>query len=165
MTAAGELSYDETIRALRRALTEAGAHARAFSVRSRGRPKLISARTWGELGEIEALLVGALEEILRRELRAEPWTLPTRSRTGARALWESLRGEEALVRALFDKARRHPVHEWRRGAPQIERTLWSFFVARTEHLANTLALALNEPAPYPPLLWHPGRREFTHRTG
>ena len=38
--------------------------------------------------------------------------------------------------------------------------LWSFFCPRTHHLANTLALALGEPSPYPALFWHPGQRTF-----
>jgi hypothetical protein len=120
---------------------------------------------WAELAEIEALLVRGLEEALRRELRIEPWTLSVRTRAGARAVAESLRGEEPLVRALISEARDHPVQDWRRRAPQLESELWPFFVARTEYLANGLALALNEPAPYPVLVWHRGRQEFTRGTG
>jgi hypothetical protein len=161
VTQATQLSYDETVRALRGALAEAAGHARAFAVRARGRPQLVSTRTWGELAEIEALLAGAVETTLRRELRVEPWTLFVRGRTGARIIVESLRGERGLVRTLFEEARTHAVREWRQGAPQLEPTLWPFFVARSDYLANTFALALDEPAPHPPLLWHPGRREFT----
>ena len=161
MTKATELTYDETVRALRAALAEVSRHTRAFAVRSRARPRLVSARTWAELAEIEAVLAFGLEETLQRELHVAPQTLLVRARTGARLLAESLRGEEGLVRALFGRARTHPVRDWRAATPQLESTLWPFFVARTDYLANTLALALNEPAPFPLLLWHPGRHEFT----
>ncbi len=43
---------------------------------------------------------------------------------------------------------------------QIEASLWPFFVKCTHHLANTCALALDEPSSYPAIFWHPGRGEF-----
>jgi hypothetical protein len=114
-----------------------------------------------ELAEIEAILAADLEANLRRELRVEPWTMAMRYRAGLGAIVEALRGEEGLVGALLDRARRQPTDRWRQGAPQLEESLWPFLAGRTEHLANTLALALNQPAPFAPLLWHPGRQQFS----
>ncbi len=157
------LSYDDAVRVLRRGLVESSAHARAFAVRAKGRPKLISARSWQELAQIEALLSRVLAETLRHDLRVDPFTYGVRAVSMLRRIRESLRGEERLVQGLFTETRSHPVRQWREGAPQIKGELWSFFEARTEYLANTFALALNEPSPYAPLVWNPGRQEFTRR--
>ncbi len=156
----GDLGYEDAVRIVRRVLADAAGNARAFSIRSRGRPRLVSARTWAELAEIEAILSAILEESLLRELRVAPWTLGMRYRTGFAAIGGALRGEDGLVRSLFGRARVQPTAEWRAGAPQLEGTVWPFLEARTEHLANALALALNEPAPFSTLIWHPGRQEF-----
>lgn len=157
---ADELGYDETLRALRRSLVVATGNAQAFGIRARGRPSLLSARGWAELAEIEAVLAQHLVQALRRELRAEPLSFWGRTA----AMWRGIAGavapERSFVARLFRSASAHPVESWRAGAPQLEADLWPFFSARTHHLANALALALNEPAPYPPLFWHPGAREF-----
>ena len=145
-------------------LAEATGNARAFAVRARGRPRLLSARAWGELAEIEARLSALVEDVLRGDLRAEPWSLPMRYRAGFGAVVGALRGEPGLLQSLLERARSQPTSSWRRGAPQLEEGLWPFLAERTEHLANTAALALNEPAPFPPLVWHPGRGAFAKPT-
>ncbi len=156
----GGLSYDETVRVLRAALVEAEGNARGFGVRARGRPELVSSHSWRELAEIEDLLAQQLEAALRNELRVAPHSAFTRMRAHWRGLWGGLASERALMRRLFHESRHSQVATWRAGAPQLEAVLWPFFAARTQYLANTLALALDEPAPAPPLIWHPGRREF-----
>ncbi len=155
-----DLSYDETVQVLQRSLVEATGNARGFAVRSRGRPKLVSARAWAELAEIEARFARDLADTVRLELRAEPWTFVTRTLAFYRGLWLGIQSEPSLVASLFRHAAEHPVDQWREGTPNLEGTLWPFFAARTHHLANTMALALDEPSPYPAIFWHPGRREF-----
>jgi hypothetical protein len=158
------LDYDETVRVLRASLVEAAGNAWAFGLRSRARPTLLSSRAWQELGAIEAVLVQHLEAALRRELRVEPRPLATRLRMYGRGLCAGLAGERSLVTRLLRESLRSPVQAWREAAPQLEAALWPFFVARTQYLANTLALALDEPTSFSTLVWHPGRREF-HRRG
>lgn len=155
------LDYDATLRALRRTLGEVAGNARAFGMRAKGRPELVSSRTWAELAEIELLLGAQLQATIRQELRAEPLTPLVQ----LSAFWRTFReglltGEARLVRRQLWAASSHPVSSWRRGAPQLESSLWPFFEARTHYLANTFALALDEPAPFPPLIWHPGSRSF-----
>lgn len=159
-----EVGYEDALRALRASLAEAAGNARVFAIRSRGAPRLLSAHSWGELAEIETLLVRELVLALRNELRVEPWSYATRLRAGWRGVLGGLRPEAGLVAGLLRELLEHPVERWRAGAPQLEAGLWPFFSARTRYLANTFALALNEPAPHAPLIWHPGRREFTARS-
>lgn len=159
------LSYDEALRALRGALVEAAGNARVFALRARRDGRLMRARDWAQLSEIEARLERDLADTLRLELHADPWPWVTLTRAIYRGLWLALLGEERLVRGLFESARRHPVEDWRAGAPQLEASLWPFFVDRTRYLANTLALALHQPAPFPALLWHPGQRQFKRANG
>ncbi len=161
----GGLSYEETVRVLRGALVESEGNSRGFAVRARGRPELVSSHTWQELAEIEDLLAQHLEAALRSELRVVPHTAFTRIRAHWRGLWGGLASERALIRRLFHESTHSQVEAWRAGAPQLEAVLWPFFVSHTQYLANTLALALDEPAPSPPLIWHPGRREFRLRGG
>ena len=116
---------------------------------------------WAELGGIEALLCERLVEALRRELRAEPWGTFGQASALLRGISTGLSPERSLLDRLCRKASANPVELWRAGAPQLEATLWPFFSARTRYLANTTALALNQPSPFPPLIWHPGRREFS----
>ncbi len=156
----GGLGYDATVRVLREALVEAEGNARGFAVRARGRPELLSSHTWRELAEIEDFLAQRLEAALRNELRVVPHTAFTRIRAHWRGLWGGLASEQGLVRRLLHASTHSPVEAWRAGAPQLEAVLWPFFASRTQYLANTLALALDEPAPSPALIWHPGRREF-----
>lgn len=155
-----EIDYNAAVTLVRHLLVGAAGGSRAFSIRARGRPQLLSERGWGELAAIEALLSTRLEQVLQGELRVNPWSGLAR----ARALWCGLRdglmGEERLLRSLLEEARSTPVEAWRRGAPQLEAPLWGFFAQRTHHLANAAALALAEPAPFPTLIWHPGRHEF-----
>ena len=155
----GKLEYEDAVRLLRRALVETTGNARAFRVRARGRPQLVSARSWRELSEIENLLAHELFEVLRRELRVEPWKYFMRIRAGWRGISLGIRGEASVVTQLYRESSQAPVDAWRTGAPQVEE-LWSFLCPRTHHLANTLALALGEPSPYPALFWHPGQRNF-----
>jgi hypothetical protein len=155
------LDYDATLRVLRRTLGKVAGNARAFGMRARGRPELISSRTWAELAEIELLLVAQLQTAIRQELRAQPLTPLVQLSALWRAFRDGLMGGEArLVRRQLHAASSHPVASWRRGAPQLEPSLWPFLEARTHYLANTFALALDEPAPFPPLIWHPGSRSF-----
>jgi hypothetical protein len=130
-------------------------------MRARGRPELVSSRSWAELAEIEALLGARLQAAIRQELRAEPLTPVVQLRALWRALRDGLLAAEArLVRRQLRAAASHPVASWRSGAPQLEADLWPFLEARTHYLANTFALALDEPAPFAPLIWHPGSRSF-----
>lgn len=152
--------YDEAVVALRGALAETAAQARAFAIRARGRPALVSARSWAELAEIEAHLARDLEDCLRLELHVDPWPMTVRIRAGLRGVLTALASEPRLVERLLTGAADHPVERWRRAAPQLEASLWPLFVSRTRHLANAAALALNEPQPYPALFWHANRREF-----
>ncbi len=160
---AQELGYEAAVAVLRAALADASGSARAFEVRSRARPELLSARSWHELAVIETLLAERLATALARELRVAPWSLTARARAGASFVAVALAPESRDVRRVFARARSHPVERWRAGARQLEATVWAFFCARTRYLANVTALALSEPAPYPPLLWHPARREFLDR--
>ena len=155
-----ELSYDDAVAVLRGALVEVSGNVRVFAIRSRLGAGLLSGRGWAELARIETKLERDLEDTLRLELRAEPWSWWMRTQALYRGLWLGLHGEPRLVRGLFDNARTHPVEQWRQGAPQLEASLWPLFVARTHHLANILALALDEPAPFDALFWHPSRQEF-----
>ena len=158
-----DLGYDATLRIVRAALVTAEGNAWGFQVRSRGAPKLLSRRAWQELCEVEGFLVSALREVLRRELRVEPQTLLMRLRTGWRCLSVALVGEQNVIVRLLGEGVASPLETWRRDATQLEASLWPFFVSRTQHLANVCALALDEPAPFPPLIWHPGQRQFQHR--
>jgi len=160
---AQELGYDAAVAVLRAALAESGGSARAFELRSRARPRLLTARSWHELAVIEALLAARLATALSRELRVPPWSLAARARAGATFAARALAPETRVVRRVFERARTHPVERWRAAAPQLEGMLWPFFSARTRYLANVAALALSERAPYPPLLWHPARKEFLDR--
>jgi hypothetical protein len=146
---------------LRRELRRVARNARVFALRSRARPTLLSARSWAELAEIEAELQDLLQHTLRLELHVEPWTALGRVRTGIGSFLDSLRGERRLLERLLDEAVQHPIERWRSGVPQLEDALWPFLGGRTRYLANMLALALDEPAPFPPLLWQPRRRQFT----
>ena len=152
--------YDEAVIALRGALVETAAQARAFAIRARGRPALVSTRAWAELAEIEALLARDIQDCLRLELHVDPWPMTVRIRAGLRGLATALASEPRLVERLLTEATHHPALQWRQAAPQLEASLWPLFVARTQHLANAAALALNEPQPYPALFWHAARREF-----
>ncbi len=152
--------YDEAVIALRGALVETTAQARAFAIRARGRPALISARSWAELAEIEALLARDIQDCLRLELHVDPWPMMVRIRAGLRGLSTALAPEPRLLERLLPDSSQHPVEQWRQAAPQLEASLWPLFVSRTQHLANAAALALNEPHPYPALFWHAARREF-----
>ncbi len=162
---AGALGYDGTVRLLRSALAKTSGNAWAFQVRSRGQPKLLSASTWKSLCEIEQLLVAQIEQALRQDLRVEPRPWRVALSGQLRGLRVALAAEPGTVRRLHDEAVRARVSTWRERAPQLEARLWPFFVERTQYLANTLALALDEPAVFPALVWHPGRREFRHATG
>jgi hypothetical protein len=155
------LDYDATLRVLRKALGEAAGNARGFGMRAGGRPELLSSRIWSELSEIESILGGHLQGAIQQELRAKPWTPAVQ----LSALWRTLQngllaGEARLIQRQLRAASSHPVSAWRRGAPQLEPSLWPFLEARTHYLANTFALALDEPAPFPALIWHPGTQSF-----
>jgi hypothetical protein len=154
------LSYDETELLLRNSLVEVSGNARAFALRSRAGARLVSKRSWSELAQIEAQLERDLADTLRLELRSEPWSWLARTRALGRGLGLGITSEAHLIRVLFERVRAHPVERWREDAPQLEASLWPLYVARTHYLANTLALALDEPAPYPALIWNPHRREF-----
>ena len=153
-------SYDDAVAALRHSLFEASANARAFGIRARGRPQLLSARAWAELAHVEALLARDLTDTLKLELHHEPWAPFGEMWALLRGFWRALISEPALVTRLYREACEHPVESWRTAAPQLEASLWPFFSARTRHLANATALALNEPQPHPDLFWHPSRQEF-----
>jgi hypothetical protein len=159
-TESTELGYDAALRVLRGALAAAAANAQAFATRSQLGQGLLSARGWSELAEIEAELTRRLEHALRRELRADPWPVPARLHCWLRAQRDIWSGERATLLRQLREASALPLGRWRAGAPQLESALWPFFEQRTHHLANTLALALGEPAPFPAIIWHPGRREF-----
>jgi hypothetical protein len=159
------LGYDEAVAVVRRILEDTAGKARAFATRSRGRPSLLSHRTWAELATIEALSSQRAQAALQRELRVEPWTSFGQARAAWRGLRDGLVGESPLVRRLLAEACASPVERWRAEAPQLEETLWRFLSARTRHLANSAALGLGEPSPYPTLIWHPGRREFLEARG
>lgn len=155
------ISYDETIVLLRGELRNVARNARVFALRSRGRPTLLGARSWAELAQIEAELQDLLQHTLQLELHVDPWTRWGRSGTALGSFIDSLASERRLLQRLFAGALHHPVEHWRAGVPQLEDALWPFLSARTRYLANTLALALDEPAPFPPLVWQPRRRQFT----
>jgi hypothetical protein len=152
--------YDAAVRVLQRSLTAATANARAFGARTYTGHGLISARGWNELAEIEAHMVRLLRAALQRELRTEPRPLAARVRSWLRGERDSWSGERSLIARQLREASSWPVAAWRAGNPQLEAVLWPFFQSRTQHLANQMALALHEPAPYPAIVWHPGRREF-----
>ncbi len=156
-----DLGYEEVIGLLRRELRSVTRNARVFGLRSRARPSLLSARSWAELAQIEVELKDILEHTLRLELHVEPWTAWGRTAVAIGSFVDSLAGERRLLTRLFGAAAHHPVERWRAGVPQLEDALWPFLSGRTRYLANTLALALNEPAPFSQLIWHPRRREFT----
>jgi hypothetical protein len=160
---AGEFAWDDAVRALRGALAVSRANVRAFGMRAAGRPGLLTPRQWAELAAIEERLAALLTDALRRELRVEPWTFTSGLRALARTARDVALGERAQVERLLAESRTHPVEDWRAAAPGLEKPLWSLMRGRTRHLANTAALALNEPAPYPPLFWHPARGEFVAR--
>ncbi len=156
-----DLGYEEIIALLRRELRGVARNARVFGLRSRARPSLLSGRSWAELAQIEAELQDILEHTLRLELHVEPWTAWGRTAVGVGSFVASLTSERRLLTRLFGAAAHHPVERWRIGVPQLEDALWPFLSGRTRYLANTLALALNEPAPFAQLIWHPRRRQFT----
>ena len=159
------MDYDEAVRVCRRGLIEAGANAQGFALRAaRGGSGRVSAATWSELAQIEHLLKPRLEQALRRELRVEPWPFPTPLQASLMAFWRALAPEGLVARRLFLNAASGAVDRWRTGAPQLEGLVWPFWVERTHYLANTLALALNEPAPYPILMWQPRQREFRSKS-
>jgi hypothetical protein len=145
---------------LRSALCAAAANARAFATRSQLPRGLLSQRSWSELADIEADLAGRLEQTLRRELRTDPWTASTRLHRWLRAQRDVWSGERPTLKRQLREATDLPVERWRAAAPQLEPALWPFFAQRTQHLANSMALGLGEPAPFPAIIWHPGRREF-----
>ena len=157
-----DLDYDETVRALRRSLAESNGNARAFSLRSRGAPVLLSGRSWEELSSIETLLAALVEQAIQRQLKIEPWTTGPWVASLARVARNGLfGGERSVVARILGETRSHPVDGWRAGAPQLETSLWPFFVDRTRYLANTMSLALDERAPYPPRVWNPRRQGFS----
>ena len=156
-----DLGYEEVVALLRRELRGVARNARVFGLRSRARPSLMSARSWAELAQIEVELQDILEHTLRLELHVEPWTGWGRTAVGVGSFIDSLADERRLLTRLFGTAAHHPVERWRAGVPQLEDALWPFLSGRTRYLANTLALALNEPAPFAQLIWHPRRRQFT----
>ncbi len=156
-----DLSYDEIVSALRDTLVKTARNARSFGIRASGKPERLSAHSWKELAMIEALLSRRLEQALMRELHVEPWSSIRQARASIGGLVDGLRSEDAIVRRIAGAAARHPVEQWRQGAPQLEEALWPFFCARTRYLANTMALAIDEPAPHPPLVWNPGRGDFS----
>ena len=160
-----ELSYDDALHVLRGSLAEVAGNARVFALRARRGGGLLSARDWAELAEIEARLEHDLADTLRLELNVDPWTWSGQTWALYRGVWLALHREPRLVRGIFESARQSPVEQWRAAAPQLEASLWPFFADRTRYLANTLALALHEPAPFPVLIWHPGRRAFRHGNG
>ena len=152
--------YDAAVRILQRALTAATANVRAFGARAYTGHGLISARGWNELAEIEAQLAPLLHAALQRELRTEPRPALARVHAWLRGERDSWSGERTLIGRQLREACSWPVAAWRAGNPQLETGLWPFFQGRTQHLANQMALALHEPAPYPAIVWHSGRREF-----
>ncbi|MFQ5513400.1 MAG: hypothetical protein ACE5FG_03095 [Myxococcota bacterium] len=156
-----EFAYDEALAFLRSALVESAGNARAFERRAGGRPTQLSPRAWRELSEIELQLTNVLENVIRSELRETPWNGWLRLRAQALGCRGALGAEQRLIQRVHRRCVDAPLEQWRDARPQLEGVLWPFFVDRTQYLANTLALALDEPAPYRPLIWHPGRREFT----
>ncbi|MCP4007289.1 MAG: hypothetical protein GY725_24160 [bacterium] len=156
-----ELEYDEVVRHLRAALVETTRNTRGFSVRARGRPELLSPQAWLELAQIEALLAHQLEQTVQRELKENAWSPLRQMQALFGGLFDGVIGEQSLVTRVAAAAARHPVDQWRAGNPQLEQSLWQLFSNRTHYLANTTALALNERAPYPPIVWNPGRRSFS----
>ncbi len=159
--AARDLGYEEAIVLLRRELRGVARNARVFALRGRARPALLGAHSWTELAQIEAELQDMLQHTLSLELHVEPWTPWGRVAAGLGSFRDSLAAERYLLQRLLKEAVNHPVERWRTGVPQLEDALWPFLSARTHYLANTLALALAEPAPFPPLVWQPRRRSFT----
>ena len=158
------LSYDATLHLLKRALIEIHGNAIAFLRRGQRSPSraphTLSPRTWQELATIEALLSRDLEDCIRLELHEEPWNPWAHIFTVFGGLWRSFGSEEKLLRSLHASLSSLPLDQWRTGAPQLEPSLWPFFANRTPYLANTAALALNEPPPYPTLIWLPRERKF-----
>ena len=154
------LDYDETERLLDRLLVELKANSRAFRIRASGRPQCMSGAQWAELAEIDSLVAATLHEVMRREFRSEPggpWADLTAAVTG---LTGGLVSERRLLSRLHERCAAQPVERWRAGAPQLEASLWPLFCDRTQHLANSVALALNEPAPHPAIIWQPHLRAF-----
>jgi len=155
------VDYDEAVQICRRGMIDAAANAQGFALRAaRGAKGQVSAATWSELAQIEQILLPRLERALRQELRVPPWPFPSRPQAHGLGLWRGLGPESAVAPRLFLAAASGAVDRWRSSAPQLEGVVWPFWVERTHYLANTLALALNEPAPYPVLMWHPRQREF-----
>ena len=71
---AEELSYDDAVLVLRGSLVEAAANARVFALRARRGGRLLTARDWAQLAEIEAGLEHDLDlnKMIRRLIvRAE----------------------------------------------------------------------------------------------
>ena len=157
---ARDIGYDEIVGLLRRELGGVARNVRVFALRARVRPTLVSPREWTLLAEIETELQELLQHTLQLELHVDPWTMRRQLGSMLGSLIGGLRGERPLLLALLRDAADHPVERWRAGAPQLQ-DLWPFFAARTHYLANTFALALDEPAPFPPLVWNPRRREFS----
>ncbi len=159
-----KLDYAAAVRVLQNALLEVAANARGFALRAQGKPTRLSARNWHELAEIEAFLSYQLEQNLRREMKATPWSPFRQMRAMFQGYWIGFGDEEARIRRAHQLVVASPVERWRAGAPQLEASLWPFFQDRTHYLANTFSLALNEPAPFPTLIWRPDRRAFQGRT-
>ena len=154
------LDYDEAVRVLRRRLVSSHATASAASSRAGRQDGEVSGRTWSEIAEIDALLVLQLETALTRELRATPWPGLSRARAFYAGIYRGFRGERDLALQLFEEARDEPVGAWRARAPQLEASLWPFWEDRNHFVANSLALALSEPAPFPAVIWISRERRF-----
>jgi hypothetical protein len=155
------LGYDEALAVLRGQLVAARANASVFGSLARaGSGGLLSPRGWAELADIEAELARQLEQNLRRELRADPFPVLSAGRAFLRQTVDRFSPERALAQRRLTETRELPLSRWRAGIPQLENGLWDFTIGRSHHLANTLALALNEPAPFPVVVWQPARRQF-----
>jgi hypothetical protein len=154
------LSWDETVAVLQGVWVELQSNARAFQTRARGRPALLSAHQWGELADIEALTLPQLERALRSELHVEPGGTTAQVRIAMGSLRDGLRSERALLEALARRPSAHQIESWRAGTPQLEGSLWPWLADRCQHLANAVALALSEPAPYTVVIWQPRERRF-----
>ena len=159
-----ELTYDATLALLKRSLLEIHGNAIGFLRRGERRPSnadiALSPRSWQELATIEALLARDVEDCIKLELHEEPWSPWSHMGTVFRGLFLSIGSDEKVLRKLHADLADHPVDHWRAGAPQLEASLWPLFANRTHYLANTVALALNEPPPYPTLIWLPRERKF-----
>jgi hypothetical protein len=156
-----ELGYDEALAVLRALLVAVRANTAVFASLSRsGQGGLLSPRGWAELAEIEAELARQLDLNLRRELRAEPFPPLCTLRVLLRETLDRFSPERSVILRRMAETRDLPLARWRAGSPQLENGFWDFAIGRSHHLANTLALALDEPAPFPVVVWQPARRQF-----